>query len=70
MTDDQLRDILHHATHCALPARHLVHGGVVERSRIQVEIANFVIGAIRACEHGADSFGGLCFEKNDKGDHK
>ena len=64
MTDDDLRDILHHATHEALPSAAFVHGGAYERARIQVAIADTVIGAIRAREAGADHFGELYFDRN------
>jgi len=59
MTDDDLRDILHYATHEALPPAPFI--AVQARAHIQVQIADTVIGAIRALEHGADSFGGLVF---------
>jgi hypothetical protein len=61
MTDDQLRSIIHSATHEALPLADNTHEGVQARARIQVRIADFVIGAIRAQEAGAASFEGLYF---------
>jgi hypothetical protein len=61
MTDDLLRSIIHTATHAALPAADNTHEGVQARARIQVRIADFVIGAIRAQETGDPSFEGLYF---------
>jgi len=64
MSEDDLRDIVHHATDETLPPAAFIHGGDYERARIQAEIADTVIGAIRALEHGADSFGGLVFRQH------
>ena len=63
MTDDELRSIIHYATHEALPSAK-VESDIYDRARIQVAIADAVIGAIRASEHGADSFGGLFFHES------
>lgn len=60
-TDDTLRSIIHYATHQALPVADDRGAGVIARARTQVRIADFVIGAIRAREHGADHFGDLYF---------
>jgi hypothetical protein len=57
VTDDQLRSIVHCATHEALP----LMKDVQVRARIQVSVAEFVIGAIRARERGEAGYGGMFF---------
>jgi hypothetical protein len=62
MTDDQLRSIIHFATNEALPRAHGM-AGARNRARIQVKVADFVIGAIRAREAGGPGFGGMFFHE-------
>lgn len=59
MNDDQLRSIIHTATHATLPLMR----DVQQRARMQVDIAEFVIGAIRAYETGEAGYGGMYFHR-------